>query len=84
MARPAAHAGQLACAERHAALRVTGACRFGDREDYAGNMESQRDEYGTTTGLLPHSLDCKYLENKKFDMARDGIEPPTRGFTVRS
>jgi len=27
--------------------------------------------------------DCKYWGNNKFDVARGGIEPPTRGFLVR-
>jgi hypothetical protein len=49
---------------------------------YAGNMES----HGTNTAhqrISAAQPDCKCLENKKFDVARGGIEPPTRGFSVR-
>jgi len=70
MARPAPHMGQLACAERHAALRITGACRVGDREDGAPLRAPRRSasdglyrqhgksrhKYGTTTGFPRHSL----------------------------
>ena len=97
LARSAPHLGELACAGRNAALRVTGARRMGDREDGAalrapGRGTSgdicrphgkSRHKYGTTTGFPRHSPIASCLENKKFVVARGGIEPPTRGFSVR-
>jgi hypothetical protein len=97
MARSEAHVGELARAGRDSALRVTGARRMGDREDGAalrapgrgasGGLRQQhgksRHKYGTTTGLPRHSPIASGRKLRKFVVARGGIEPPTRGFSVQ-
>ena len=49
---------------------------------YAANTEKSRHKYGTTTGFPRHSPITTGWKIKNFVVARGGIEPPTRGFSV--
>jgi hypothetical protein len=97
LARSAPHVGELARAGRDTALRVTGARGMGNREGGAslraprrgtsGGLRRQhgrsRHNYGTSTGLPRHTPIADRWEIMKLMVARGGIEPPTRGFSVR-
>jgi hypothetical protein len=94
--RHATHLGELARAERHAALRAAGARRLEEREDGAplrasgcgtprgirGQHGKSRHNYGTTSGFSRHSPIATGEKLKRIVVARGGIEPPTRGFSV--
>jgi integrase len=96
LARSAPHVGELARAGRNAALRVTGARGLGNREDGAplrtprrgtlggvcGQHGESRHKYGTSTGFLRHTPIASGRKIRKLMVARGGIEPPTRGFSV--
>src|SRR5690606_21020627 len=96
LARSAPYVGELARAERHTALRVTRTRWLGDREDGSSlcapgcgpsgdtcrEHGNSRHNYGTTTGFPRHTQIASRRKIRDLLVARGGIEPPTRGFSV--
>ena len=97
LARLATHLGLMACAERNALVCTSRNGGLGDRENGAAlcapsrgasrrlrrQLETSWHNPGTVAGAAKTARTVTLRKIKDFLVAREGIEPPTRGFSVR-
>jgi len=97
LARLEAHVGLVACAKRNAVVCASRNGGLGDREDGAPlcalsrgasrrlcrQLENPWHNPGTVAGAAKSALNVTSRRIRDLLVAREGIEPPTRGFSVQ-